>query len=91
MLQSLTESWLQVIPISIPFNIFIDDLDLDNRTEYTFIKFTDDIKCKRPIHALEVRAAIQRDLNKLQEWANKNLVKFRMDKRKFCAWDRISL
>lgn len=90
MVQSLTESWLQVISGSILFNIFINDLDLDNKTERTFIKFTDDMKCKRPIHTMEVRAAIQRDLNKLQEWASKNLVKFSMDKYKFCAWDRIS-
>lgn len=89
--QSLTENWLQLISGLILFNIFMNDLDLDNRTEYTFIKFTADIKCKRPIHTLEVRGAIQRDLNKLQERANKNLAKFSTDKCKFCSRDRISL
>ncbi|PKU37741.1 rna-directed dna polymerase from mobile element jockey-like [Limosa lapponica baueri] len=90
MVQSLTGSWLQVISGSIMLNIFINDQDLDNRTECTFTKFTDDIKHKRPIHELEARAAIQRDPNKLQEWANKNLVKFSMDKCKFCVWDRLN-
>lgn len=75
---------------SILFNIFINDLNLDNRTECTFIKFMDDIECKRPIHTLEVSTAIQRDHNKLQEEANKDLVKFSIDKCKFCTWDSIS-
>jgi len=65
MVQSLTGSWLQVMSGSILFNIFINDLDLDNKTECTFIKVTDDVQCKRSIHSLEVMTAIHSDLKKL--------------------------
>ncbi|GAB0185611.1 mitochondrial enolase superfamily member 1 [Grus japonensis] len=65
---------------SILFNVFIDDLD--NRAECAFSKFADDIKLGELADMPGDHAAIQRDLDKLKKWADRNPMKFRKGKCK---------
>jgi len=58
---------------SILFNIFINDLD--NGTESTVTIFADDTELGG-----EVGESSWRDLNRLEEWASKNGMKFNRDK-----------
>ncbi|GAB0205375.1 mitochondrial enolase superfamily member 1 [Grus japonensis] len=62
------------------FNIFISDLD--DGIKCTLMKFTDDTKLSGEVDTSEERATLQEDLHRLEEWANKNLMKFNKDKRK---------
>ena len=53
------------------FNVFINDLD--DRMECTLSKFVDNTKLGGVVSMLEVRAAIQRDLDRLEKWDDRNL------------------
>ncbi|GAB0182192.1 hypothetical protein GRJ2_000684500 [Grus japonensis] len=60
------------------FNVFINDLD--DGIESTFAKFSDDTKLGNEVNTSEGRAILQRDLDRLEEWASKSSMKFNKDK-----------
>jgi len=62
----------------IPFNIVINDPP--DRAEYTLSKLADDIKLRGVADTPDGRAAIQRDHNRLEKWADGNLIKFHKEK-----------
>lgn len=56
------------------FNIFINNLD--DESEYTHIKFTDDNKPDGAVNIQKRSAATQKVLDRLKEWVDRNLMKF---------------
>ncbi|KAK4825175.1 hypothetical protein QYF61_024655 [Mycteria americana] len=62
------------------FSIFISDLD--DGIKCTLMKFANDTKLSGEVDTSEGRATLQEDLDRLNEWANKNLMKFNKDKCK---------
>lgn len=58
-------------------SIFISDVD--DGLKCTLTKFTDDIKLCGEVNTAKGRATQKKDLDRLEEWVNKNLRKFNKD------------
>ena len=60
------------------FNFFISDLD--DGVKNNLFKFADDTKIWGEVSTLVGRERLQQDLDRLQEWANINRMRFNTDK-----------
>lgn len=70
---------------SLPFNVFTRDLE--KATECTLVKFADDAILGGQVDRLEDRAAIQSDPDKLEEWNDRNAMKFSRASANSCIWE----
>ena len=68
------------------FNVFI--INPDGRTECILSKSARNTKSGRSANMLQGRVATQRDQDRLEKWANRNLMKFNKKVCKF--WDGIT-
>ncbi|GAB0206089.1 cAMP-dependent protein kinase inhibitor alpha [Grus japonensis] len=71
---------LTSVPGKIMEHIFVSNID--SGIECTFSKFADDTKLCGVVDTLEGRDAIQKDLDRLEQWACANLMKFNKAKCK---------
>lgn len=55
-------------------SIFLNDLD--NRVKHAFNKFADDATLRAVVHTPGNCAAIQRDVERLEKWADRVVLKF---------------
>ncbi|KAK4827691.1 hypothetical protein QYF61_020825 [Mycteria americana] len=60
----------------------VDVGDLDDGIKCSLVNFADDIKLSGEVDTSEGRATLEEDPDRLEEWANKNLMKFNKDKYK---------
>ncbi|CAM5148340.1 unnamed protein product [Eretmochelys imbricata] len=65
------------------FNIFINDLE--DSVDCILSKFADDTKQGGEVDMLEGRDRIQRALDKFEDWAKRNLMRFNKDKCRVCT------
>lgn len=68
------------------FNIFIHDLE--EVIEHIPIKPAGDTMLGGPVCMLEGRAATQKDLHRVEEWDDRNFMKFNKDTWKAPDWGR---
>ncbi|KAK4829110.1 hypothetical protein QYF61_002148 [Mycteria americana] len=66
--------WEKRLPLKTEANIFINDLD--DGADFSLSKFVDATKLGGMADMPVGCAAIQRDFNRLEKWADKNLLKF---------------
>ena len=66
-----------------PILINIFNNDIDSGVRYTFSKFADETKLWAAVNTPEAQDAIQRDLDRFEQWAQVNLTRF--NKSRYCT------